>query len=321
MNVVYAILIGFVLDLLLGDPAWMQHPVVWMGKGIAWLEGVLRKRFLATQKGERRAGRVLAAVLPLASFWVSYGVLFLLGLIHPIVRLAAESWMCYQILACRELWRQSMLVYKALKNAGIEAARNAVARIVGRDTVALDIAGVIKAAVETIAENTSDAVIAPLVFMAIGGAPLGMCYKAINTMDSMVGYKNNQYLNFGRAAALLDDVVNYVPARFSGLCMVVGAPIAGLSVKGAWRIWRRDARNHASPNSAQTEAAAAGALGVQLAGDAVYFGKQVQKPYIGDAGRPVEIEDIPRANRLMLIASVLAVCLCCGARAVLFLLL
>lgn len=310
MNRVYAILAGFVLDLLLGDPRALPHPVVAMGWVIRWTEGRLRRAFPKDEEGTLWAGRCLAVVLPLACLGVSYGALWICGWIHPWLRFGVEAFMCYQIFATRELWRQSMAVLSALRGKDLVLARKAVGHIVGRDTEHLDESGVIRAAVETVAENASDGVVAPMLFLFLGGAPLGMLYKAINTMDSMIGYKNERYLYFGRAAAKLDDVANYIPARFCALCMVLIAPLLGLSSRNAWRIWRRDGREHASPNAAQTEAACAGALGVQLAGNAHYFGRQVEKPSIGDPLRPVETEDIHRSNRLMLWSSVLALLLC-----------
>ena len=184
--------------------------------------------------------------------------------------------------------------------------------IVGRDTERLDETWVAKAAVETVAENASDGVIAPLIFLAIGGAPLGMVYKAVNTMDSMVGYKNDRYLWFGRCAARLDDLVNFIPARLAGLLMCLGAGFSGFDGPNALRIFRRDRKNHKSPNSAHTEAAAAGALHIQLGGPNYYFGKLVDKPAIGDADHPVEPLDIVRVNRLMYATAFLALVLCCG---------
>lgn len=190
------------------------------------------------------------------------------------------------------------------------AARKAVSRIVGRDTQALDAAGVTRAAVETVAENYSDGVIAPYLYMMIGGAPLALTYKSVNTMDSMVGYKNERYIDFGRGPAHLDDVAGYVPARIGALLWILAAGMTKGNMKNAWRIWRRDNRNHASPNSAQTESACAGALGIQLAGPAYYFGELYEKPTIGDPLRPIEAEDIRRANRMLYAASVLALLLC-----------
>ncbi len=194
---------------------------------------------------------------------------------------------------------ESTKVYIALKEQGLIAGQKAVSMIVGRDTDRLNETGVVKAAVETVAENTSDGVIAPLFYMAIFGIPGGFFYKAVNTMDSMIGYKNKEYLYFGRVAARLDDICNYIPSRLAAIFMVLASALRGFSAKGAWKIWRRDSRNHKSPNSAQTESACAGALQIQLAGDA-YFGELCKKPTIGDATRPVEKEDIIRANKLMM---------------------
>lgn len=222
-------------------------------------------------------------------------------LLHPYLGVAVETIMTYQILAVKCLKVESMKVYQSLTKEGIEEARKAVAMIVGRDTAVLDGTGVAKAAIETVAENTSDGVIAPMLYTALGGPVLGFLYKAVNTMDSMIGYKNEKYLNFGRTAAKSDDVCNYLPSRISAYLMIAAAYLGGsdFSGKGAYRIYKRDRRNHASPNSAQTESVCVGALGIQLAGDAVYFGKVVKKPHIGDDTRPVEYEDIRRANRLM----------------------
>lgn len=305
MTALWALLLGYGLDLLFGDPHWLPHPVVLMGKCIAGLEKGLRRQLPDTPGGQLAGGAVLALVLPLGSFGLAYLLLWCCGLVHPGLRLAVESFLCYQVLATKSLRVESMKVYRELEKGDLPAARQAVGRIVGRDTQALTAEGVTKAAVETVAENTGDGVVAPMVFLALGGAPLGLLYKAINTMDSMVGYKNDRYLHFGRAAAKLDDAANYVPARIAALLWILAAPLAGGNMRGAWRIWRRDRRNHASPNSAQTESACAGSLGVQLAGPASYFGKLVDKPTIGDATRESEPEDILRANRNMVWASVL----------------
>ena len=213
--------------------------------------------------------------------------------------LALESFWCYQILATKSLKVESDRVYIALKDKGLEAGRKAVSMIVGRDTQNLTEEGVTKAAVETVAENTSDGVIAPLFYMLIGGAVLGFAYKAINTMDSMVGYKNDRYQWFGTAAAKLDDVVNFIPARVSAVLMIAASYLTGMDGKNAARIFRRDRFNHKSPNSAQTEAVMAGALDVQLAGDAWYFGKLHKKPTIGDPVREMELLDIRRSHKLL----------------------
>lgn len=304
-----AVLCGFLLDCLLGDPEKMPHPVIWMGKAISRLEKWLRRHLPQTPKGERTGGRILAFTLPVGTLLISGGLCWLFWWIHPLLGLALQILWCWQALAMRCLAKESRNVYRCLKTDGLEAGRNAVARIVGRDTALLSEQGVIKATVETVAENFSDGVLAPLLYMLIGGAPLALAYKAINTMDSMVGYKNDKYLHFGRAAAKLDDVANYIPSRISALLWIVASPLAGGSLKNAWKIWRRDRRNHASPNSAQTESACAGSLGIQLAGPASYFGKRLEKPYIGDAVREIEPEDILRTNRIMIAASVVGVIL------------
>ena len=299
MQHVLAMAIGFALDLILGDPHSMPHPVRWIGSFIAALEAPLRRAFPKTPVGERLAGALLVLVVAGVSFGCALLVLWLCGLVNWWLALAVESLLCYWMLATRSLRDESMAVARELERGDLPAARRAVGMIVGRDTDRLDEQGVTKAAVETVAENTSDGVIAPLLYMAIGGAPLAVLYKAVNTMDSMVGYKNERYRHFGTAAARADDVLNFVPARVAGALMCLAAPLAGLDGAGAWRIFRRDRLAHASPNSAHTEAACAGALGVQLAGGSWYFGKYVDKPTIGDPSRPVEVADIARANRLL----------------------
>ncbi len=297
---------GFLLDLVIGDPPKIPHPIVAIGKAISALESFLRRVFPDTQKGLRWAGRVMATLMPIVVFVITWGIIAFLWWIHPIAGIIAACWLSCQILSTCELKRQSTKVARSLADGGIEAGRYAVSMIVGRDTKNLDEAGVIKATVETIAENTSDGVVAPLFYMMIGGAPLAMAYKAINTMDSMVGYKNDRYIDFGRAAAHLDDVANYLPARICATLMVAVSPLVKLNASRAFAIWKRDRRNHASPNSAQTESVIAGALGVELAGDATYFGKKITKPTIGDAIRPIERDDIKKANHLMIATSVIA---------------
>ena len=306
MTIVLAALGGFVLDALLGDPDWMPHPVVFMGRAITALEHRLRARFPATPEGELWGGRVLAAVLPLGTLVLSGAVCWGAEALHPALGLAAQMLWAWQALAAKGLAQESRRVYEELVRGNLPAARRAVSRIVGRDTEALSAEGVAKAAIETVAENASDGVIAPLFWFLLGGAPLALAYKAVNTMDSMVGYKNERYLYFGRAAAHLDDAANYIPSRLAALLWVAAAALTGGDAAGAWRIWRRDRRQHASPNSAQTESACAGALGVQLAGPAYYFGEYYPKPTLGDPLRPVEPNDILRANRMMYAASLLA---------------
>ncbi|WP_322153878.1 adenosylcobinamide-phosphate synthase CbiB [Paratractidigestivibacter sp.] len=311
-----AMLLGFLLDLLLGDPRWLPHPVVGMGRTISAAEKRLRASFPDTAEGRRRAGAVLAFALPVSTLVLADVVLWLAGLAWLPLQTALETIMCYQALATRELWRQTVVVGRRLDEGDLSDARKAVSMVVGRDTASLDAAGVTRAAVETVAENASDGVIAPLFFMALGGGPLALAYKAVNTMDSMIGYKNERYLDFGRVAARLDDVCNWVPSRLAALLMVAVCPALGFDAAGAWRIWRRDRSLSTSPNSGQTEAACAGALGLRLLGDAYYFGKLVHKPAMGDDTRQIETEDIRRANRLMVAASVAMLVLGCALRAV-----
>ena len=304
-----ALVLGFLLDLAFGDPRWLYHPIRLIGNLIAWAEKPFRAAFPKSEKGELAAGTFFAVFVVAVSTAVPALLLALASRLSSWLVFALEVFWSFQILAAKSLKSESMKVYAALKEGDLPKARKAVSMIVGRDTQKLTEEGVAKAAVETVAENSSDGVIAPLLFLALGGPALGFFYKAVNTLDSMVGYKNDTYLYFGRFSAKLDDVLNFIPSRISGLLLVLASPLAGLSMEGAWKIFRRDRRNHASPNSAQTEAAAAGALGVQLAGDAYYFGKLYKKPTIGDPLRPVEYEDIRRVNRLMYAAVCLALVL------------
>ena len=305
MRIILLMLGGFILDGIFGDPAWLVHPVVIMGKAITALEKFLRKRLPNTPEGERLGGRILAMALPVGTLLITGGVCWLFYRVSPILGFAIELLWCAQALAAKGLAQESTNVYRELVKGDLPASRRAVSRIVGRDTAELTSECVTKAAVETVAENASDGVIAPLFYMILGGAPLALVYKAINTMDSMVGYKNEKYLNFGRAAAKLDDAANYLPSRIAALLWIASAALTGNDAKSAWRIWRRDRRKHASPNSAQTESACAGALNVQLAGPATYFGKYYDKPTIGDAVRAIEPGDILRANKMMYTASLL----------------
>lgn len=300
---ILAITLGVLLDLCLGDPHGFPHPVRAMGKLIGTAEGFIRNIFPHTEKGQLAGGCVLTVTVLSVTGLCAFGLLGLARRISMPAAFVLESVMCYQMLAARSLKEESMKVYRALQEGDTEKARAAVSMIVGRDTDRLSREGIIKAAVETVAENTSDGVIAPLFYMALGGGGLAFLYKAVNTMDSMVGYRNEKYLYFGRCAARLDDLVNWIPARLSAVLMVGAAFLLRLDGKNGWRIFRRDRLNHKSPNSAQTESVCAGALNVQLAGNAYYFGKLYEKPTIGDDVRPVELEDIRRANRLMMTAA------------------
>lgn len=310
---IFAFIAGFVLDLLIGDPHFIPHPVRLIGSLISFCDKRLNcdagynisEKKLNLIKYKR--GMLLAFTVIIATFAISVIIIVAAYSINLYAGVIAEAVMTWQILATKCLRVESMRVYDALRTDGVDAGRRAVSMIVGRDTSVLDAAGVTRAAVETIAENTSDGVIAPMLYTAIGGPVLGFVYKAVNTMDSMLGYKNDKYMYFGRFAARLDDVVNFIPARISAYLMIAAAFIGGRQFDGknAYRIFKRDRFNHASPNSAQTESVCAGALRVQLAGDAVYFGKLVKKKYIGDGLREIEYEDIKRANRLMYITAFL----------------
>ena len=308
-----ALVLGAILDRIIGDPHGLWHPVIGIGWLISRWENALRKIFPKTPEGERRAGVCLVILVIVSTLIPSGAILLAAYSLHPLLGMAVETIFCGQLLAARSLQTESARVADALAES-LPAGRKAVSMIVGRDTENLTEEGVIKAAVETVAENTSDGIIAPMFYMAFGGAFLGFFYKACNTMDSMVGYKNDRYMNFGRAAALWDDVVNHIPARLSGWLMIAAASLLGMNGKDARRIYLRDRYNHASPNSAHTEAVMAGALGVQLAGDAWYFGKLHKKPTIGDPGRPVEREDIRRSHRLMYGTEGLALILLTGLR-------
>lgn len=295
---------GFCLDFLFGDPVWLYHPVRIMGNLILLLEKAVRKISRNSKSGLWIGGAVLWVMVVILFTGIPYGLLEIVKRKNEIAAFFLEMFWCYQLLAAKSLKTESMKVYKKLKESDLEGARKAVSMIVGRDTANLDCEGVTKATVETIAENTSDGVIAPLFYMLIGGAPLGMLYKAINTMDSMLGYKDEKYLYIGRIAAKMDDVVNYIPARISAIMMVLASFLCGLDWKNGWKIFLRDRYNHSSPNSAQTEAVCAGVLDIQLAGDAWYFGKLYKKPYIGEPIRSIRIEDICQTNRLMYVTAI-----------------
>lgn len=310
----YALLLGAVIDILIGDPHFLPHPVVLMGKLISALEKLLRRVFPKTKLGENIAGGVLWIIVAAVSFLVPAALLMLLYHFSKWLGFAIESIMCWQCLAARSLCRESMKVKKSLDKGDIEASRRAVSMIVGRDTAALDEKGIARAAVETVAENTSDGVIAPLIFLAIGSGPLGMLYKAVNTMDSMLGYVEEPYKNFGLVPAKLDDVFNFIPARLSALIMLLAGGLSGFDMKNGFRIFRRDRYKHASPNSAQTESVMAGLLRLRLAGDAYYHGVLHKKEYIGDPLREIETNDIKRANVIMFVTAFISLIIFLGLR-------
>ena len=307
---VLPLLVGFCVDLILGDPYSIPHPVVLIGKLISGLEKVLRNIFPKNEIGERLAGGFLWLLVVTLSTAVPVLILLLCRRIHPILALVVESIMCWQILATKSLKTESMKVYHALESGDLEKSRYAVSMIVGRDTKQLDDAAITRAAVETVAENTSDGIVAPMLFLALGGAPLGFFYKAVNTMDSMLGYVEPPYKNIGFVPAKMDDVMNFLPSRISALLMLAAGWILKLDVKNGWKIFRRDRFNHASPNSAQTESVCAGLLRVRLAGDAWYHGVLHKKKYIGDDLRAIEHKDIPESCRVLYVTAVLSLAVC-----------
>ena len=313
--ILYALplLCGFVLDIFVGDPYWMPHPIRAVGRLISKLEKIARSGGGLGLNGALLAIAVilLTCTAALAVTAVGYLVNFWLGI-------AVESVLCCYLIAARSLCYESTKVRRALEKNDVEAARQAVSMIVGRDTSVLDDRGIARAAVETVAENTSDGVTAPIMFIGLFGAVGGFFYKAVNTMDSMIGYKNERYRELGRFAARLDDVLNFIPSRLTALIMIFSAFILRLNGKGAYRIWRRDRLKHASPNSAQTESVCAGALGLRLAGDAYYFGELHKKEFIGDPVREIEPIDIKRANKLMYLTSAMTALIFFGVRIIIF---
>ena len=313
-EIFYALILGFALDCLLGDPRSIPHPVVLMGKLISLLEKVFRGMLPKTKLGENLAGGCIWLVTVAVSFGIPYGLLRLAGLVSPWLRVVLQAVFCWQVLAAKSLRQESMKVYTALKTGTIQDARYAVSMIVGRDTQALDADAVTRAAVETVAENCSDGVIAPMLYFALGGGPLALAYKAVNTMDSMLGYVEMPYKNVGLVPAKLDDLFNFLPARLSGVFMLLSGGLLGMNFKNGWKIFKRDRYNHASPNSAQTESVCAGLLGLQLAGDAYYHGVLHKKKYIGDPLRPITPDDIPLSNRLMYATAILALIACLAVR-------
>ena len=304
-----AIIAGFILDLIFGDPHWLPHPICLIGNLIGFIEGNLRPRLEPNKNALLLGGALMVIIVLVISFAVPMAILLAAGMVSPWLAFALETLMCYQIFATKCLRDESMKVYDALHNNDLADARVKLSWIVGRDTKNLDEEEITKGAVETVAENTADGIIAPMFYMFLGGVPLAFLYKGINTMDSMVGYKNDKFLYFGRCAAKLDDVANLIPARITGLVMIAAAFLVGLDGKNAWKIFWRDRYNHLSPNSAMTESVTAGALNIQLGGDHFYFGKLVHKDTIGDDIRPVCPEDIKKTNNLLYMTAVLCLLL------------
>lgn len=303
MMTMAAIVCGFILDVIFGDPLWLPHPICLIGNLIGFLEKKLRKIAGENSSNLLVAGFLLVAIVLVLSFAITYYILDFAKSFNPWLAFIIETIMFYQIFAIKSLKEESEKVYDKLVNSTIEKARVQLSWIVGRDTAELSKDEVTKGTIETIAENTADGVIAPMFFMFIGGAPLAFLYKGINTMDSMVGYKNDKFLYFGRCAAKLDDLANFIPARITAVLMIMATFILKYNYKNAIKIFLRDRYKHLSPNSAQTESVVAGALGITLGGGHYYFGKFVPKEIMGDNLNKVSTEDIKKTNKIMYLSA------------------
>ncbi|MFB5762872.1 adenosylcobinamide-phosphate synthase CbiB [Paenibacillus medicaginis] len=306
------IVAAYILDRIIGDPRWIPHPVIGIGKLITFVESIIR-RYARSARALRWAGMLLPLTVVGAAYLLTWLAVFLLGRIQPWLAIGAEVLLIATTIASKGLKDAGMAVYSALRSGDLPAARAALGMIVGRDTQELDEPEIVRGTVETIAENIVDAIISPLFYALIGGAPLAMAYRAVNTLDSMVGYKNEKYLHLGWASARLDDAANYIPARLTAVLLVVAAWLKRLEPQRSWRTIRRDAGLHPSPNSGFPEAAVAGALGVRLGGYNVYHGVRSFRAYMGDPLRPLEAEDIRRTTALMFLSSSLFVLLCVAA--------
>ncbi|MEK5479161.1 adenosylcobinamide-phosphate synthase CbiB [Paenibacillus sp. FSL R5-0407] len=302
--------VAYALDRLLGDPRWLPHPVIGMGKAIRRVEAAIRRLF--PPRAYKAAGGLLPLVIAGGSFALTWAVLRLLAGINPWLAAAAEAALIWTTIAAKGLRDAGMEVCGHLRNGDLPAARRSLGMIVGRDTEQLDSPEVARGAVETVAENIVDAVVSPLFFALLGGAPLAMAYRAVNTLDSMVGYKNDKYIHLGWASARLDDIANLIPARLTALMLIFASWCLRFDAAGAWRSVRRDARSHPSPNSGYPEAAVAGALGIRLGGENSYHGVKSFRSYMGDKTRELEPDDISRASRLMFFVSGLFILLATG---------
>lgn len=299
---------AYALDLIVGDPRWYPHPVVIMGKGIRCLERVIRTYF---SRGHLKTGGVILwFVVILITYFVTWGILMAFFKVHWILGVVVTVILASQTLAVRSLFQESKVVVDHLNAGSIEDARKGLSMIVGRDTENLDEEGILRAVVETVSENLSDGVIAPMFYLLLGGVPLAMTYKAVNTLDSMIGYKSDRYRDIGHFSARMDDIFNWIPARMTGFIVVIASFLLGLNGKNAWRIMRRDCSNHPSPNSGIPEAAMAGALGVELAGPMSYFGKMMEKPTIGDRIKSIDSRDIKTVWAIMFSSSALMSLFC-----------
>ena len=296
---------GYALDLIIGDPYSFPHPVRYIGKLISIVEKQIRK-ITSSDKGLKIAGFFLWFIVVVTTFAITTLILQLFKF-NKVIYFIVNTILIYTTLATKCLKDESVKIYKVLKTGDLDKSRIQLSYIVGRDTTNLNEKEIVRATVETVAENTVDGIIAPLFYGFIGGAPLAMAYKAVNTLDSTVGYKNDKYYYLGFASAKIDDIANYIPARLGVILLSLGSLFAGFNFKDALKIGIRDRKNHKSPNCAFSEGAVAGALGIQLGGTNVYFGKEVYKPTIGDKTREIEIEDIVRTNKIMYSSSIISI--------------
>lgn len=300
-----SIWMAFILDLALGDPLWYPHPVIAMGKYIGTFEKKVRK-YIHSPKGLFISGIILVITTFSITVGIGLFILWISKILHFILYELISVVLIWNCFALKCLSQEAMKIFRALDRGDIEQARIQLSYLVARETKWLNEEQITRAAVETIVENASDGVIAPMFYMFLGGPVLGLGYKAINTMDSMVGYKNEKYEDFGKSAAVIDDIANFIPARITGLLIVAAAAVFKMDYKSAWKILIRDRRKHKSPNAGYPEAAAAGALNIELGGSNIYFGETVYKPTIGENIRPPQYEDIKKAVQLLYGSSFLA---------------
>ena len=303
-----AVFLGaYIIDIIIGDPRWFPHPVVIIGKAVRFLEGKIRRTSLI---GRKKGGIILCFAVVIPVYFITWGIVEGCFFINSLFGMIVTALLAFLTLATRSLYDESKVVLTALNRGNIEEARKNLSMIVGRDTENLDEQGICRAVIETVSENLSDGIVAPMFYLALGGVPLAMAYKAVNTLDSMVGYKNERYAEIGWFSAKMDDMANWIPARLTGFIIVAVSFILRLNLRDSWKIMRRDGRNHSSPNSGISEAAVAGSLGIQLGGENRYFGEIVRKPTIGDAAKKIDRSDVKKAWVIMFFSSFLMAAVC-----------
>ena len=303
-----AVFLGaYIIDIIIGDPRWFPHPVVIIGKAVRFLEGKIRRTSLI---GRKKGGIILCFAVVIPVYFITWGIVEGCFFINSLFGMIVTALLASMTLATRSLYDESKIVLTALNHGNIEEARKNLSMIVGRDTENLDEQGICRAVIETVSENLSDGIVAPMFYLALGGVPLAMAYKAVNTLDSMVGYKNERYADIGWFSAKMDDIWNWIPARLTGLIIVAVSFILRLNWRDSWKIMRRDGRNHSSPNSGMPEAASAGALNIQLGGKIQYFRKIFYKPTIGDRIKEINKDDVKKAWVIMFFSSFLMAAVC-----------